>query len=65
MDAKNFGFIDFDSLHAFVARYDKEALLANQGSIAAILRRLNDNEDFRIDFREFARNISPMLPGFV
>jgi len=29
LDAKNFGFIDFDSLHAFVAKYDKECLLAN------------------------------------
>ena len=50
LDAKNFGFIDFDSLKTFVAKYDKEQLLTNRAAIGAILRRLNDNEDFKIDF---------------
>ena len=48
-----------------MSKYDKERTLTNTGSINAILRRLNDNEDFKIDFQEFAKNITPTLPGFV
>ena len=36
----------------------------NTSTINAILRRLNDNEDFKISFREFSQNITPMMPGF-
>lgn len=62
LDAKNFGYIDFDALYGFMSRYDKEV---NATAINAILRRMNDNEDFKIDFREFAANITPLQKGFV
>lgn len=42
-------------------RYDQDC---NQSSINAILRRINNNEDFKISFREFSSNITPMMPGF-
>ena len=51
LDAKNFGFVDFDQLYNFMSRYDRDT---NAQAINSILRRLNDNEDFKIDFREFS-----------
>ena len=36
----------------------------NTCTINAILRRLNEDEDFKINFREFAKNITPVLQGF-
>mmetsp|Transcript_5908 Transcript_5908/g.9610 ORF Transcript_5908/g.9610 Transcript_5908/m.9610 type:complete len:88 (+) Transcript_5908:575-838(+) len=42
-------------------KFDKEL---NQTHVNAILRRLNEDEDFKISFREFAENISPTLQGF-
>jgi len=61
LDPKYFGYVDFDQLLAFMRRYDADA---NTATINAVLRRMNSNEDFKISFREFSSNITPMLPGF-
>ena len=42
-------------------KYDQDA---NTATINAVLRRINANEDFKISFREFSHNITPMMPGF-
>lgn len=62
IDAKNYGYLDFDQLYAFMSRYDKD--ISAQG-VNAILRRLNENEDFKIEFREFSNGLTPMHKGFV
>ena len=42
-------------------KYDKDITKCH---VNAVLRRLNDNEDFRIDFREFSQHITPKIQGF-
>jgi hypothetical protein len=42
-------------------KYDKGT---DQKTVNSILRRLNSDEDFKIDFNEFSMNISPVLQGF-
>ena len=32
--------------------------------INSCLRRLNNDENFKIDFREFCENMSPIIPGY-
>ena len=61
LDPKYFGYVDFDQLHAFMRKYDQDA---NTATVNAVLRRINTNEDFKISFREFSSNITPMMPGF-
>lgn len=51
MDPKNFGFIDFDQLNNFYKKFD---FASDQQKINAILRRMNSDEDFKIDFDEFS-----------
>ena len=36
----------------------------NTSAVNAILRRLNNDEDFKINFTEFGQNITPTLQGF-
>ena len=36
----------------------------NQCDVNAVLRRLNLDEDFKINFREFAAAINPVQQGF-
>jgi Ca2+-binding EF-hand superfamily protein len=48
MDPKNFGFIDFDSLLTFMSKYNSEI---DAKKINAILRRFNDNTEFKITYR--------------
>ena len=61
LDPKNNGYLDFDALRVFMSRYDKDV---NQCDVNAVLRRLNKDEDFKIDFREFASSINPTQQGF-
>jgi hypothetical protein len=61
IDSKRNGFIDFDSLKDFVKKYNQKV---NGSDINAILRRMNTDEDFKIDFREFCTYICPKVPGF-
>ena len=44
-----------------MGKYNPEV---NPTDVNSILRRLNSDEDFKINFTEFAHNISPMMPGF-
>lgn len=61
LDPRNFGFIDFDNLKNYMVKYNRDI---NTCTINAILRRLNNDEDFKINFREFSQNITPTLQGF-
>ena len=62
LDPRSFGFIDFDNLKNFMVKYDRENI--NTCTINSILRRLNNDEDFKINFDEFGKNITPTLQGF-
>jgi hypothetical protein len=42
IDAKNFGFLDFDQIYAFMSKYDADT---NQMHVHAVLRRLNSDEN--------------------
>jgi Ca2+-binding EF-hand superfamily protein len=61
LDPRSFGFIDFDNLKNFMYKFSRDI---NTCTINAILRRLNNDEDFKINFEEFALNITPILQGF-
>lgn len=58
LDPRSFGFIDFDNLKNYMIKFNREI---NTCTINAILRRLNEDEDFKINFREFSSNINPTL----
>lgn len=51
LDPKKNGYIDFDALRVYVKKYNHKV---TGSDINAILRRLNTDEDFKIDFREFS-----------
>lgn len=61
VDPRKYGFIDYDQLFNFMKKYNSETC---PEEVNSILRRLNSDEDFKISFREFSHNISPMMPGF-
>lgn len=61
IDPKGYGYCDFDQLKDFMIKYDKGT---DQKTVNSVLRRLNSDEDFKIDFNEFSMNISPVLQGF-
>ena len=44
-----------------MSRYDREV---NQAQINAILRRLIDDEDGKITFKEFSQSITPVVAGY-
>ena len=47
LDLRGFGYIDFDQLHAYMKKYDKDI---NKCHVNAVLRRLNDGDNFKIEF---------------
>lgn len=59
LDPRSFGFIDFDQIKIFMSKFNKE--FVNTCTVNAVLRRLNNDEDFKINFREFAMAITPIL----
>ena len=61
VDPRKLGFIDFDQLFNFMKKFNQNLQTSD---VNAILRRLNDNEDFKIDFREFVKNLSPQIAGY-
>lgn len=61
VDARAYGYVDFDSLKEFLTKFDKTC---DQKTVNAILRRMNSDEDFKIDFTEFSLNITPVLQGY-
>jgi Ca2+-binding EF-hand superfamily protein len=58
VDPKKFGFIDFDQLKEFMRKFDSSI---DTKKINSILRRMNRDEDFKIDFTEFTENLTPVL----
>lgn len=61
LDPKDNGYLDFDALRVFMIKYNPDI---NSSDVNAILRRLNKDEDFKINFREFAAAINPTQQGF-
>ena len=60
LDHKNHGYVDFEQLYIFMRKYDEDA---DMEVVNAILRRFKSNDDFKISFREFSFNITPIIPG--
>ena len=50
LDSRNFGYLDFENIKNFIFKYQQEIL---KEDINAIMRRLSDNPDLKITFREF------------
>jgi hypothetical protein len=48
-------------LNNFYKKFDSSC---DQAKINAILRRINSDEDFKVDYNEFSLNITPVLQGF-
>ena len=60
LDTRNFGFLDFENIKNYIFKYKQEIL---KEDINAILRRLSDQPDGKITFREFSLAITPNLVG--
>lgn len=60
MDALNYGFLDFDQLTNYYAKFKAEVL---KEDINAIMRRMSNSLDSKITFREFSVAITPELNG--
>lgn len=61
LDPLNYGYLDFENIKNFYMKYKKEDVLKED--INAILRRMNDDSDARINFREFSLAITPEMAG--
>ena len=56
IDIRNNGYLDFDAMHKFMYKYDRDITKCH---VNAILRRLNNDEDFKVNFKEFKHHITP------
>jgi hypothetical protein len=56
LDPNGLGYLDFGILKDFVCRYESELM---KEEILSIIRRLSDQPDGRITFREFSLGITP------
>jgi hypothetical protein len=56
LDPLNYGYLDFNSIKEYFARYESEIMKEN---VQAVLRRLSDCPDGKISFREFGLGITP------
>lgn len=61
LDPSGFGYIDFELLRKYMAKFNKQH---DAKDVNSVLRRLNSDEDFKISFREFASSICPLVPGY-
>lgn len=62
LDPLNYGFLDFDQIKNFYCKF-KSSEDVHKEDINAILRRMNDDCDARISFREFCLAITPEVAG--
>lgn len=60
MDALNYGYLDFDQLRNYYAKFKGEVL---KEDINAMMRRMSNSLDSKITFREFSVAITPELNG--
>ena len=60
IDQRNFGFLDFENIKTYLFKFKQEIL---KEDVNAILRRLSDQPDGKISFREFSLAITPNLIG--
>ena len=60
VDQRNFGFLDFENIKNYLFKFKQEIL---KEDVNAILRRLTDQPDGKISFREFSLAITPNLIG--
>ena len=60
IDQRNFGFLDFENIKNYLFKFKQEIL---KEDVNAILRRLSDQPDGKITFREFSLAITPNLVG--
>lgn len=56
LDPLNYGYLDFGNIKDFLSKYEKEIMKEN---ILAIIRRLSDQPDSKISFREFSLGLTP------
>ena len=59
LDPLSKGFLDFDAIEK---NFKKHGQGGNKAIINAVLRRMSDEPDGRISFRQFALAITPELP---
>lgn len=60
LDQRNYGFLDFENIKNYLFKYKQEIL---KEDVNAIMRRLSDQPDGKISFREFSLAITPNLVG--
>lgn len=66
LDPLQYGYLDYENIKTFCLKhYAREHNQPNniKYTISAILRRMSDNPDGKITFREFSQAITPILAG--
>ena len=56
LDANRYGYLDFENIKNYLLKFKREILKEH---VNAILRRLSDQADAKITFREFSLAITP------
>jgi Ca2+-binding EF-hand superfamily protein len=60
IDSQRYGYLDFDNMKKYMQKFKKDL---KKPDINAILRRMDQDGDQKISFREFALGITPEYPG--
>lgn len=63
LDPLQKGYLDGETIKIFLNKYTNRDQPTSKETINAILRRLSDNPDGRISFREFSLAITPEMAG--
>ena len=61
MDPLNYGYLDFENLKTFISKFKNHEM--GKDEINAILRRMSNDTDAKITFREFSLGITPEMAG--
>jgi hypothetical protein len=62
IDPLQYGYLDSENIKTFMQKFNNENPLT-KAHIFAIVRRMSDNPDGKITFREFSLAITPELAG--
>lgn len=61
VDTPKNGFVDFEAIKKFMSKFNSKL---NTAMVNAVLRRMNFDEDFKIEYREFTVFITPVTPSY-
>lgn len=64
MDPLQYGYLDAENLRSFMVKFtNQDENPLSKAAVFAVIRRMSDNPDGKITFREFSLAITPELAG--